>query len=265
MSKYASKVIAIAEAEDGYLEKASNKNLDDKTANAGKANYTKYARDLDNIPGFYNGKKNGYPWCDVFADWCFVKAFGVEEAKKLLCQPSKSFGAGCAYSANYYKAKGQFHTKNPKPGDQIFFYNSSKTRVSHTGIVRKVDSSKVYTVEGNTSGASGVVANGGGVCKKVYPLNYYRIYGYGRPAYDEEKEEATVNIELNVLRKGSEGEQVEALQRLLSTHGYNLGSKNPFDGDFGSKTDAAVKAYQKAKGLTVDGIVGAETWGSLLK
>ena len=57
---FASKVVNIALNEVGYLEKASNSNLDSKTANAGSKNYTKYARDLDNIPNFYNGKKNGY-------------------------------------------------------------------------------------------------------------------------------------------------------------------------------------------------------------
>ena len=68
----AKRLIEIAEAEEGYLEKASNASLDSDTANAGSANYTKYARDLDAIPNFYNGKKNGYAWCDVFVDWCFV-------------------------------------------------------------------------------------------------------------------------------------------------------------------------------------------------
>ena len=43
----------------------------------------------------------------------------------------------------------------------------------------------VYTIEGNTSVASGVIANGGGVCRKKYSLSYNRIYGYGRPEYDE--------------------------------------------------------------------------------
>ena len=150
------KVIGIARAEEGYLEKKSNSQLDDKTANAGANNYTKYARDLDNISGFYNGKKQGFPWCDVFVDWCFVQAFGVDRAKELLCQPSKSLGAGVGYSANYYKNKGQYHTSKPKAGDQIFFKN-----FSHTGLVYKVDSTYVYTVEGNTSSTSGVVANGG--------------------------------------------------------------------------------------------------------
>lgn len=78
------------------------------------------------------------------------------------------------------------------------------------------------------------------------------------------KEENTVNVTLNVLQNGSKGEQVKALQRMLYAMGYELGTKNPVDGDFGSKTDAAVRTYQKAKGLTVDGIVGAKTWASLL-
>lgn len=74
----------------------------------------------------------------------------------------------------------------------------------------------------------------------------------------------TVAIVLPELKKGSEGEAVEALQRILSTYGYGLGSKNPFDGSFGSKTDAAVREFQADHGLTVDGIVGAKTWAELL-
>ena len=80
------RVLSVATAEVGYLEKKSNSQLDDKTANAGSKNYTKYARDLDAIPDFYNGKKNGYAWCDVFVDWCMVQAFGVEAAKQFLTE-----------------------------------------------------------------------------------------------------------------------------------------------------------------------------------
>ena len=78
------------------------------------------------------------------------------------------------------------------------------------------------------------------------------------------KEENTVNVTLNVLRKGSKGQQVKALQRMLFAMGYSLGTKNPIDGDFGAKTFSAVCAYQKDAGLTVDGIVGEKTWTSLL-
>lgn len=179
------RVLSVAEAEVGYLEKANNKNLDGKTENAGDKNYTKYARDLDAIPGFYNGRKQGYAWCDVFVDWCFVTAYGRNAALKLLCQPLKSAGAGCRYSRSYYKAKGRLFSA-PQPGDQIFFWPKNAIggpAVQHTGLVYKVDSTYVYTIEGNTSGTSGVVANGGGVWRKKYRLDYNRIAGYGRPDY----------------------------------------------------------------------------------
>lgn len=260
MSCYVEKVISIAKNEVGYLEKASNNNLDSKTANAGYNNYTKYARDLDALGNFYNGKKQGYAYCDIFLDWCFVKAYGVENAKRLLCQPNKSLGAGCQYSMNYYKNKGQLKS-SPKVGDQIFFKNSSG-EISHTGLVYNVDKSYVYTIEGNTSTAAGVIANGGGVCKKKYNLNYKFIAGYGRPKYDVSAKGGICTMELNILRKGSKGNSVKALQILLNGYGYSCGL---IDGEFGAKTHDAVMKFQKAKGLDADGVVGTQTWNKLLK
>ena len=178
------KVIDIALSEVGYLEKETNSNLDSKTANAGDENYTKYARDLAKYP-FYNGRKYGVAWCDVFVDWCFVQAYGKDAALALTCQPTKpanNAGAGCRYSRDYYKSKGRLFD-SPQPGDQVFFYSSDKSQIQHTGLVYAVDSKKVYTVEGNTSGASGVISNGGGVCKKSYSLSYARLAGFGRPDY----------------------------------------------------------------------------------
>ena len=266
------KVLEIAEAEVGYLEKASNANLDSKTANAGSANYTKYARDLDNIPGFYNGKKNGYAWCDMFVDWCFVQAYGVAMAKKLLGQPEKSYGASCAASVNYYKAMGRYF-KDPKVGDQIFFWYDGAP--NHTGLVYKVDDNYVYTIEGNTSGASGVIPNGGGVCKKAYYRAYDKICGYGRPDYslvaesatsgNTEAEEGDCMVSLFMLSKGNKGSQVKTLQATLITKwGISCGSYGA-DGDFGDATKNAVLAFQRRRGLEVDGIVGQQTWSALLK
>ena len=175
-----SKVLAVAVAEIGYKEKKSNSQLDDKTANAGSGNYTKYARDFDKkYPNWYNGKKNGFAWCDMFVDWCFLTAYGYENALRLLCQPEKSTGAGCKYSARFFKKKGQFYTSDPKPGDQIFF-GSSMNDVPHTGLVEKVTKTKVYTIEGNTSNQ---------VARREYALSSSKILGYGRPAYD------TVSVE----------------------------------------------------------------------
>lgn len=192
------KVIDIALSEVGYLEKSSKSNLDDKTANAGSGNYTKYSRDLAKYP-FFNGTKQGVAWCAVFVAWCFVEAYGKDAALKLLCQPTKpanNAGAGCKYARNYFKNKGQLHT-NPQPGDMIFFYSKDKSQIQHTGLVYKVDSSKVYTVEGNTSGASGVISNGGGVCTKSYSLSYERLAGYGRPDFGTATVPAT-NTSTNV-------------------------------------------------------------------
>lgn len=175
------RLIATAKAEEGYLEKATNAQLDSKTANAGSNNWTKYACDLDNIGNIYNGKKNGYAWCDVFVDWCFIKTFGVDLAMKLLCQPYGGAGAGCTYSVQYYKQKDQFHKSNPQAGDQIFFTNDGGKTSYHTGLVIAVGNGKVYTIEGNTSSAPGVVPNGGCVRTKSYNLTATYICGYGRP------------------------------------------------------------------------------------
>lgn len=202
--KATQKLIATAQAEVGYLEKATNANLDSKTANAGHANYTKYARDLDKIGTVYNGKKNGFDWCDIFVDWCFIQTFGLNTAMALLCQPEKGLGAGCTYSARYFKKKGQFHKSGPQPGDQIFFSKDGGNTCYHTGIVVKVSGGRVYTIEGNTSSAAGVVANGGCVREKSYTLTYNQIGGYGRPDYtiiEEEDDEMDYDSFYHMFQK----------------------------------------------------------------
>lgn len=67
--------------------------------------------------------------------------------------------------------------------------------------------------------------------------------------------------ELPTLRKGSKGLYVEELQEMLNERGYTL----KVDGIFGNKTLEAVKAFQADNGLLVDGVVGKNTWGKLMK
>lgn len=258
-------VIRLAKQEVGYLEKEANSQLNSKTANAGDGNYTKYAKELYEA-GYYNGNKNGYAWCDVFVDWTFYKAYGKDIGQKLQCQTG-DLGAGCKHSAQYYKNAGRYY-KAPKIGDQIFFKNASGN-ICHTGLVVDVTSTKVFTIEGNTSSAAGVVANGGAVAEKSYSIGYIRIDGYGRPRYDKYDENTAVdpggvcNVELPVLKSGAKNASVKALQTLLIGYGYSCGSSGA-DGSFGANTAKAVRAYQSAKKLSVDGIVGRNTWLTLL-
>lgn len=174
------KTVKIAMNEVGYLEKETPDDLYDKEANAGDKNFTKYAAEMDDNFGFYIGAKQGLPWCDVFVDWCFVKAYGPSMARKLLCQPILSRGAGCKYSMAYYEDANQLY-ETPEIGDQIFFQKDGK--ICHTGLVVDVNSRFVITVEGNTSSQDGIVANGGCVRQKQYPLDFEGIAGYGRPDY----------------------------------------------------------------------------------
>ena len=145
------KVIDIAKGELGYLEKRSNYNLDDKTANAGQNNYTKYWRDI----------KISYqkqPWCACYITWILVQAFGVEIATKLLKHYPFVY---CPTLGSLFKLNS-----NPKVGDIVLFYRNGT--FAHTGIVIGVNGDYFSTIEGNTSGASTIIANGGGVCQKGY-------------------------------------------------------------------------------------------------
>ena len=216
------KVTEIALAEVGYEEKETNSNLDSKTGNSGDENYTKYARDLAKEK-FFNASKQGHAWCATFVAWIFYKAFGKSAALKLLCQPSKgNCGAGCKWVREYFLNKKQWHESNPKEGDVIVFYNATKDNYAHTGYVYKVDKTYVYTVEGNTSGASGVVDNGGMVAKKKYRLNYSRIAGYGRPEYGTvevvSQPNAEVSSEVYIVQRG------DTLWGIAKKH-YGRGSK----------------------------------------
>ena len=134
------------------------------------------------------------------------------------------------------------------------------------GIVTKVSGTSFWVTEGNYRDS---------VKTRSMQVNGRYIRGFGLPDYAKKATgvastmptttvtEKTVTVKLRQLKKGSVGNDVKALQMLLIVGGYSCGSAGA-DGDFGSGTDAAVRKYQKANGLTVDGVVGAATWGKLL-
>ena len=260
----AEKLIATAEKEIGYLEKKSNKDLDNKTANAGSNNYTKYNRDLKAWTGV--GSINAQ-WCQAFVDWVFIACFGVEVAKKLLGVFTNYTPTG----SNAFKKKDKYIKRGkgtPKRGDVIYFYSTAKGRISHVGIVYKVSSTTVYTIEGNTSGASTLVTNGGGVKKKSYKLTSTYIDGYGSVDYTGvepgEAPAAATTPEINGLSYGDEGTAVKEMQELLLKWNPDCLPYYGADGDFGSETKAAVKAFQKEFKLTQTGVYDDATKAALV-
>jgi hypothetical protein len=114
----------------------------------------------------------------MFVSWAFKKA-GCDDSVA-------GHSAYCPSHVNWFKARGRGLTGAARAGDVIFFKDSGGL-ACHVGIVEKADGARVYTIEGNTSSATGVIANGGAVARKSYPLNYGWILGYGRPNYKEEE------------------------------------------------------------------------------
>ena len=256
------KLIAIAEAELGYLEKKSNKDLDDKTANAGSANYTKYNRDMKAWAGSAGLNDQ---WCQNFVDWCFVRAFGLEGAKALI----HTFTNYTPTGSNAFKKRNRYVKRGsgkPARGDVIYFYSTAKGRIGHVGIVTKVSGSTVTTIEGNTSGASTLVANGGGVRRKSYSLSSSYIDGYGSVDYSVigEAGEAPAPLKLGdrELKNYTEGPDVAELQQALIRLGFDVG-KWGADGEFGDCTELALIAFQTAAGVDPDGEFGPITLKAL--
>lgn len=158
------KVIEVAKAELGYLEKRSNSQLDDKTANAGDRNFVKYWS--------VKPEWNGAYWCAAFICWVFTEALGKQRAKELLKH----------YPYVYCPTLAGLFTKysTPQVGDIVIFWKNGE--YAHTGLVIAVSGNTFTTIEGNTSGASSVVPNGGGVCQKTYNLRDVNAK-FCRPAY----------------------------------------------------------------------------------
>lgn len=299
---YPSDVIRLAADQIGYHEKASNKDLDSKTANAGASNYTKYARDLDAIK-YFNGLKNGPAgeWCAITNCWYQYKVLGDGiSARAALYQPDAKYncGAGCTWQAGYFRENNAFFT-SPQPGDWIFFGVAGDER--HTGTVVEVSDKTVYTIEGNVKNQ---------VMLLSYSIDDPSIVGYGRPKYEKNdpcvayvvkpndtldkiaaeydttaqeiaKENSDIITDPNVITtdmvlvflRGTKewhtsdifcqmGDRNKAVS-VIQALLIIRGLSLTYDGYFGAETRSAVMTWQRSKGITVDGIVGEETLRTL--
>ena len=248
ISEAKNKLIAVAANEVGYHE--------------GGNNWHKYAGDMITA---YGWNTQNQPWCDVFADWCFVKAFGASAASKMTYQPIGGFSALCRASAGFYKTNGAW-SKTPEPGDQIFMIYDGG--INHTGIVEKVSGGVVHTIEGNSSDM---------VKRGAYAIGTSIIAGYGRPKWsvvadadpgepvpepdkpDHEYFPYTYSVAVSLLKKGNYGPQVLHMQQLLNANGFECAA----DGKFGDETFETLKKFQAAAGIDVDGEWGGQSFKAM--
>lgn len=166
------KVIDIAKSYRGYLEKASNNDLDNPTANIGSGNYTKFARDF--FP-----ELQGLEWCCMFLYACFAYAYNPIMAQNLLAGVKT---AKCSLLKDAMLKNGKIF-KSPMKGDLVFFQKNGN--ITHIGIVIDISNQQITTIEGNTSiGNNVVIASGGGVYEKHYDLTNPRIDSFGRPSWE---------------------------------------------------------------------------------
>ena len=241
-------VVSVARAEVGYREGANN--------------YNKFADD-PGIERLYGWKPQNQPWCCVFANWVYLKAFGFDIGSRLTYGGS----AACAVSASYFREHGEL-VNQPQIGDQSFYYSGSG--INHTGIVVDVSNNSFYAVEGNYSDKVSLVK---------HQISGRDIAGFGRPNWEivsstdtakpveenggkQGKVEENHNLVLPILRTGSTGNAVVLLQSLLTMRGFTCGK---YDGEFGPLTQAAVNRFQKWAKISVDGVCGKDTWTALLK
>lgn len=223
-----------------YLEKKTEAYLDDFIKNAGSNNYTKFARDVNNLgqPGC-----QGQPWCAEYQFWKLAKIKGVTKALQIM-------GGGfynCVSITNHAKANGTWHS-TPKVGALVIFRNGS-----HVADIQSFDSERIYTNEGNTSSISGVVANGGTVRNKSYLISDSSIDGYVWIDWDETVQETW-------KKTGTRVATVNDLYVRETPNGYIMGS---IDKDTVVEIDG--KTSGKWTHAKVEGIGIGWIWTAYLK
>ena len=234
MATTVNKLLAKARGEIGTKEQP-------RGSNKVKYNTAYYGREISG---------SAYPWCCAFIWWLFREC----GASPLFFGGKKT--ASCTTLMEFYKKQGQFSKKDAKVGSLVFYNWGKGTTAKHIGIVTEVGNGYIKAIEGNTG--IGNDSNGGEVMERTRYAS--QILGYAYP-YESETGGDKVTISLDVLTRGSKGESVKALQILLNGYGFDCGKA---DGSFGPATETAVKAFQKARKLTIDGSVGAKTWAELL-
>ena len=151
-------------------------------------------------------------------------------------------------AAGIWKEKDVIDTLPDEAG--IFLFTMRDGRMTHTGV--SIGNGEEVDARGHAYGV---------VRRKISETSYTH---WARLAIDYnapiEAENPVPEPTKPTLRTGSRGEDVRILQENLRQLGF---LNDTADGIFGTNTNAAVRNFQKAQGLSVDGVVGAGTWAAL--
>ncbi len=187
-------VVAVALSQLGYEESSSVNDLSGLNGSNGY-NITEYNYNMGDFGSGY-----GYYWCATFVSWSLFQSdctdqMGYKDWTRNHTSDGNYIWCGVSCSQWAAQLRRFGHWKNslnqggsaytPQSGDLIFFtWDGAAYSEDHIGIVVYSDGSTVYTVEGNTSDASGLDSNGGGVYYKSYSLSASTIAGYGVMPYN---------------------------------------------------------------------------------
>ena len=201
----------------------------------------------DNVPG--NTNQKGWSDCSSAVRKAIMAAAGIDIGSNTDAQlRNRAKGVVVDTTDGYYPDESKL-----LPGDCLYF----KGNKYHTLDVGHVE---MYT------GANECYGHGSGTGPTRHVLRDYckgrassakRYFMAVRWIVDSDGDTSR-----RTLRKGDMGADVALLQGNLIALGFDCGAWGA-DGDFGAATDAAVRAYQTARRLEVDGIVGANTWAAL--
>ena len=164
------------------------------------------------------------PWCSTFVNWCAMKE-GLAMSKKA--------------NARSWLTVGNSTMDDAEPGDVVVFWRESRDSwKGHVGVFLGYsdDGKKVHVLGGNQGNAVSVAQYD---ARKV--LDIRRLTSG-----------STSTIPEPTLKRGSKGTEVSKLQKALDGLGFDCG----VDGDFGSGTEKALRAFQTKHNLQVDGIYG---------
>lgn len=199
--------------------------------------------------------------------WCaaFVSVVGKESGNSDVIPRSTS----CNEQIRIFKTQNAWlgKTTDIRVGDILYYdwdFKNEPLPADHVGIVIEVNGNKLKVIEGNKGNANNDCTTVG---IREITNTYAYIFGVARPRYAAENvskpADKKVSIEVRQLQIDMEGKDVEAMQAILIAKGFSCGTAGS-DGEFGGWTCDAVKEFQKAHKLEVDGICGPITWAELI-